>query len=70
MLYSVDLRDRATGNSVETILITNDYDAAWNLRELWNRKHVPDYEEFTTSEIYIGAIEEGLIAELYNGGCI
>jgi len=60
----VDLRSRKTGNTVETILTTENPDVAWHLVSKWNRTHVPYFDPERSSEDYIDG-SDGLVADCY-----
>lgn len=49
VIYEVDLRDRETGNSVETIHSGVDSDEAYKIADCWNTEHGfarNDYESY------------------------
>lgn len=39
MIYCVDIRDYYSGNTIETILETTDYDKAYETADSWNKNH-------------------------------
>ena len=62
--YEVDLRDRSTGNSIETVLVT-DSDKAWDYVAKYNLKNVEGYNTDYFVNDFIGKTETGLIADAY-----
>ena len=68
MFYEVDLRERKTGNSVETIYSGTDLTEAYEIADKWNMEHglgeiqedYESYEELCDYKSY------GLFADVYH----
>lgn len=63
--YSVELRNRKTGNSDFVILKTNDHDEAYKLAKSFNEMNVKYYYEEICIDNYIDG-SEGYVADVYN----
>lgn len=67
-IYEVDLRERKTGNSVETIYSGTDSAEAYEIADRWNKEHglgeiQEDYESY---EELCDYVSDGLFADVYH----
>lgn len=65
MMYEVDLRDRKTGESVETICSTENHDEAYDVAEKYNKENVLNYYTEYSIDKYIDGTD-GLIADVFH----
>lgn len=68
IIYEVDLRERKTGNSVETIYSGTDSAEVYEIADRWNKEHglgeiQEDYESY---EELCDYVSDGLFADVYH----
>ncbi|MBO5828881.1 MAG: hypothetical protein J6R59_10590 [Paludibacteraceae bacterium] len=66
MIYCVDIRDYYSGDTIETILETADYDEAYTKADSWNKEHnvtEADINSFYNEDILVH--EDGHICKRF-----
>lgn len=64
MRYEVDLRSRKTGDTIDSLLITNYHDKAYREAKEYNENTIEDFNENLPIDNYIDG-NDGLFADVY-----